>query len=198
MGRTEELSDFQRGTVIGCHLSKKSVREISAMLDLPRSTVSNVIVKWKRLGATTALPRSGRPHKLSDRDLRVLERVANENRLSPVAALTAEFQNASGSSVSTRTVRRELHGMGFRGQAAARKPKIIRRNAKSALKLPSKKQSKTKPNTISDKEGNTSMGEEDHGHTDVCTSSEPAVQVQEKGDSSASQSNEPQSNESQS
>jgi hypothetical protein len=31
----EELSDFQRGTVIGCHLSNKSVHEISSLLDLP-------------------------------------------------------------------------------------------------------------------------------------------------------------------
>jgi biotin synthase-like enzyme len=33
---TEELSDFQLGTVIGCHLSNKSI-QISALLELPRS-----------------------------------------------------------------------------------------------------------------------------------------------------------------
>ena len=41
----EELNDFQHGTVIAYHLSKKSVRQISALLELPRSTVSAVIVK---------------------------------------------------------------------------------------------------------------------------------------------------------
>ena len=46
MGHTEELSDFQSGTVIGCHLSNKSVPHISALLELPRSTVGAVIVKW--------------------------------------------------------------------------------------------------------------------------------------------------------
>jgi hypothetical protein len=56
-------SDFQCGTVIGCHLSNKSVCQISALLVLSWSTVS-VIVKWKCLGATTAQPQSGRPHKL--------------------------------------------------------------------------------------------------------------------------------------
>ena len=78
MARTEELSDFQRGTVIGCQLSKKSVHKISAVLELPQSTVSAVVVKWKRLGATTAQPRSGRPHKLTERDRRVLKWVACE------------------------------------------------------------------------------------------------------------------------
>ena len=92
MGRTEELSDFQSDTVKGCHLSNMSVRQISALLELPRSTVSADIVKWKRLGATTAQPRSGRPHKLTERDCRVLKRVAWKNRLPSVAILTTEFQ----------------------------------------------------------------------------------------------------------
>ncbi|XP_035491887.2 aminoacyl tRNA synthase complex-interacting multifunctional protein 1-like [Scophthalmus maximus] len=118
MGRSKELSDFQRGTVIGCHLCKKSVREISAMLDLPRSTVSSVILKWKRGGITTALPRCGRPHKLKEEHRQVLERVALETCLPSVKALTDEFQTASGASVSFRTVRRELHEMGFRGRAS--------------------------------------------------------------------------------
>jgi hypothetical protein len=56
MARTEELSDIQRGTVMGCQLSNKSVPTFSALLELPWSTVSAVIVKWKRLGATTAQP----------------------------------------------------------------------------------------------------------------------------------------------
>ena len=65
---TEALSGFQRGTVTGCHLSNKSVHQMYALLDLPRSTVSAVIVKLKRLGATMAQPQSGRPQKLTERD----------------------------------------------------------------------------------------------------------------------------------
>jgi hypothetical protein len=45
--------------------------KISALLELPRSTLSAVIVKWKRLGATTSQPRSGRPHKLTERGKQV-------------------------------------------------------------------------------------------------------------------------------
>ncbi|XP_033479589.1 aminoacyl tRNA synthase complex-interacting multifunctional protein 1-like isoform X2 [Epinephelus lanceolatus] len=133
MGRSEELSDFQRGTVVGCHLCKKSVREISALLNLPRSTVSAVILKWKRGGITTALPRSGRPHKLKEEDRQVLEKVALENCLPSVEALTAEFQTASGATVSPRTVRRELHEMGFRGRVSTyNKPKGEKAEKKQA------------------------------------------------------------------
>uniref|UniRef100_A0A8C7PIY6 Potassium channel voltage dependent KCNQ C-terminal domain-containing protein n=1 Tax=Oncorhynchus mykiss TaxID=8022 RepID=A0A8C7PIY6_ONCMY len=92
-----------------------------------------VIVKWKRLGATTAQPQGGRPHKLTEQDCQVLKRVACKNRLSSVATLTTKFQTASGSITSTRTVRRELNEMGFRGREAAYKPKITMRDAKRRL-----------------------------------------------------------------
>ena len=101
MGRTEELSDFQRGTVIGCHLSNKLVHQIYALLELLRSTISAVIVKWKCPGATAAQPQSGRPHKLTDRDRRVLKHIAWKNLRSSVATLTTEFQTDSGRNVST-------------------------------------------------------------------------------------------------
>ena len=133
IGRTEELSDFQHGTFIGCHLSNKSVHQISALLELPQSTVSAVIVKWKHLGATTAQLWRGRPHKLTERDRRVLKREAWKNHLSSVATLTTEFQTDSVSNVSTSTARWEIHEMGFQGRAATHKPQIIMRNAKCWL-----------------------------------------------------------------
>ena len=131
MAHTEELSDIQHGTVIGCHFSNKSVRQISALLELPRSTVSAVVVKWKRLRPTTAQPRSGRPHKLTERDRRVLKHVKivcpRLQHSLPSSKLPLEATSA------TRTVRRESHKMGFNGRAAAHKPKIPMRNAMCQL-----------------------------------------------------------------
>ena len=111
---------------MGCHHSNKSVRQISALQELPRSTVSAVIVMWKCLGATTAQPRNAPPHKLTERDRQVLKRIAGKNRLLSVVTL---YQTDSGSNVSTNTVHRELHEMSFHGGAAAHKPKITMHNA---------------------------------------------------------------------
>ena len=58
-----------------------------------------------------AQPQSGRPHKLSERDRQVLKREAGKNHQSSVATLTTEFQTASGSNVSTRSVRQKLYEM---------------------------------------------------------------------------------------
>ncbi|CAI9595495.1 unnamed protein product [Staurois parvus] len=52
MGRSQELSEFKCGTVIGCHLCNKSICEISLLLNIPQSTVSGIITKWKQLGTT--------------------------------------------------------------------------------------------------------------------------------------------------
>ncbi|CAI9536775.1 unnamed protein product [Staurois parvus] len=66
MGRSQELSEFKRGTVIGCHLCNKSIWEIFLLLNIPRSTVSGIVTKSKQLGTTTTQPQSGRPCKMTE------------------------------------------------------------------------------------------------------------------------------------
>ncbi|CAI9613443.1 unnamed protein product [Staurois parvus] len=73
MGRSQELSEFKHGTVIGCHLCNKSIREISLLINIPRSTVSSIITKWKQSGTTATQPPSGRPYKMTERSQRMLQ-----------------------------------------------------------------------------------------------------------------------------
>ncbi|CAI9608695.1 unnamed protein product [Staurois parvus] len=44
--------------MIGCHLCNKSIRETSWLPNIPRSTVSGIITKWKQLGTTATQPQS--------------------------------------------------------------------------------------------------------------------------------------------
>ena len=80
-----------------------------------------------------AQPQSGSPHKLTERDRRLLKCVARKNNLSSFATLTIEIQTASGSNISTRNVHLELHEMDFHGLASAHKPKITLPNTKHWL-----------------------------------------------------------------
>ncbi|CAI9590573.1 unnamed protein product [Staurois parvus] len=66
IGRSQELSEFKRSTIIGCHLCNKSIHEISWLLNIPRSTVSGIITKWKQLGTTATHPPSARPRKMTE------------------------------------------------------------------------------------------------------------------------------------
>jgi hypothetical protein len=52
-GRSGELTDFERGLAIGCHISKKSVWETATLLKLPKSAAGDAIGEWKREGTTT-------------------------------------------------------------------------------------------------------------------------------------------------
>jgi transposase len=134
MGWLGELSDFERGLVIGYHISKKSVRDIATLLKLPKSMVGDVIVKWKRKDTTTTKPRPGRPLLMIDRDRRTLKKVVHETRQTSRETITCEFCSAMNCPASTMTVRRDLRGMGFHGWTAAHKPNISPVNAKSRLK----------------------------------------------------------------
>jgi hypothetical protein len=127
MGRPGELTDFECGLVIGCHIDKKSFRNTASFLKLPKSTPGDVIVKWKCEGTTTTKPHPGRSHLMTDRDDRALKKVVRET-------VTLEFRSATNCPASTMTPRQELRGMGLHGQAAAHNPNISPVNAKCCLK----------------------------------------------------------------
>ncbi|CAI9562812.1 unnamed protein product [Staurois parvus] len=73
MGHSQERNDFKHGTVIGCHLCNKSIREITLLLNIPRSTVSSIITKWKQLGTTATQP-------MIERGQRMLKRTVCRSR----------------------------------------------------------------------------------------------------------------------
>ncbi|CAI9571973.1 unnamed protein product [Staurois parvus] len=48
-------------------LCNKFIHEVSLLLNIPWSTVSGIITKWKQLGTTATQPPSGRPRKMTER-----------------------------------------------------------------------------------------------------------------------------------
>ncbi|CAI9552801.1 unnamed protein product, partial [Staurois parvus] len=106
-------------------LCNKSIYEISLLLNIPQSTVSGIITKWKQFGTTATQPQSGRPHKITECAQRMLKRI--------VCRLSVDLQTSCGLKISTTTVHKELHRMGFHGRAAASKPYITKCNAKCQM-----------------------------------------------------------------
>jgi hypothetical protein len=95
MGRSGELSGFEGGLVIDCHISKKSVRDIATLLNLPKSMVGGVIANCKLESTTTTKPRSGRQHLMTDKDHRALKKVVHETRQTSSETITHEFRSAT-------------------------------------------------------------------------------------------------------
>ncbi|CAI9536396.1 unnamed protein product, partial [Staurois parvus] len=103
MGHSQELSEFKLGTVIGCHLCNKSIREFSLLLNIPRSTVSGIVTKWKQLETTATQPQS-------EQGQRMLKRTVQRSHQLSAELITKDLQTVCGLQIST-TVSRELHGM---------------------------------------------------------------------------------------
>ncbi|CAI9623213.1 unnamed protein product, partial [Staurois parvus] len=108
MGRSQELSEFNRGTVIGCHLCNKSIPEMSLLLSIPWSTVSGIITKCKQLGTTATQSRS-------EQGQCMLKRTVHRSHQLSAESIAEDLQTLCGLQISTITVHRELHGMGFHG-----------------------------------------------------------------------------------
>src|SRR5438128_11245962 len=63
-----ELTEFERGVIIGGWLFEHSEREIEAKTGHPKSTVHDTIERYYETGGETSRPRGGRPPILTDRD----------------------------------------------------------------------------------------------------------------------------------
>lgn len=130
MSKTRELSDFERGEIVGLSKGNFSYRKIAEILDIPKSTVGDVVKKYNEQGFTTTAPRSGRPKILSEYDKKQLIKITKENRFDTLEELTENFKTMMNISVSSRTLQRTLHEEGYSGHAAKKKPLISEANRK--------------------------------------------------------------------
>ncbi|CAI9533519.1 unnamed protein product [Staurois parvus] len=96
-------------------LCNKSIRDITLLLNIPRSTDSGIITKWKQLGTTANQPQSGRPRKITERGQHMQKCTVHRNRQLSAGSIAKDLQMSCGLQISTTTVHRELHGMGFHG-----------------------------------------------------------------------------------
>ncbi|DAA78830.1 hypothetical protein A7C99_6796 [Trichophyton rubrum] len=104
-----ELTPFTRGLILGRRMAGASLRQISAALDIPVSTVQNTIMKESSRVDGVSKPRSGRPKKLSDRDVRMLiSRVRSNPSIS-----YSELASGMPDNISKSTIYRTLkkHGI---------------------------------------------------------------------------------------
>ncbi|CAI9561051.1 unnamed protein product, partial [Staurois parvus] len=109
MDCSQELREFKCGTVIGCHLCNKSICKISLLLDIPQSAVSGIITKWKQLVTIATQPRSEQGQSM-------LKHSVCKSRQLSAESIVKDLKTSCGLQISTTTMHRELHGMGFYGQ----------------------------------------------------------------------------------
>ncbi|CAI9573101.1 unnamed protein product, partial [Staurois parvus] len=101
-------------------LCNKSIREISLLLNIPQSTVSGIITKWKQLGTTASSHEVVGHIKMTEGGQRMLKCTVFRSHQLSAESIGKNLQTSCGLQISI-TVHREFHGMGFYGPAASSK-----------------------------------------------------------------------------
>jgi transposase len=90
--KRHEVSEFDRGRVVGAHDGGMSIRNITAKYNIPKSTVHRIIKDFEESGLTKPRPRSGRPPELDARDRRHLVQIIEKDHTVALAQLTAQMK----------------------------------------------------------------------------------------------------------
>ena len=116
----KELSKDLRDKVVERHRSRDGYKNISKALNIPWSTVTTIIKKWKAYGMTRTLPRPGHPSKRDDQARRTMIREATKRLMVTFEELQA-FMAKTGHCVHVTTISQALHKSGLYGRVVERR-----------------------------------------------------------------------------
>lgn len=134
MAGYHDLSDFERGVIVGAREMGHSISEVAMKFGFPRTTISRVYREYQVSGKTSNLRmRCGRKKTLTERDHRRLKRIVTRARRATLPQIAEDFNAGASTSVSVRTVQRTVLDMGFRSRRPTRVPLLTPRH--KALRL---------------------------------------------------------------
>jgi transposase len=127
----KQLTEFQRGEIIGAWKCGFSERNIEKILDYRKSTVHEVIIAYKKKELETLPSRSGRLPIITERDGRHLMQTLNKNRKTTINELHEDFVTSTSTNISQITLKRHLHKNNIYGRVGVKKPFV---NAANKIK----------------------------------------------------------------
>jgi transposase len=130
--KRKQLSSFVRGQIVGMHMLNGAVTQISDILNIPISTVRDVIHLYTEKGVEAIPKRSGRPKVFSDRAKSTMTRAFRAAPFMPIATQHRLFI-AGGVELSYSTFRRRMLDLGFASYSPAKKPALSDRHKLNRL-----------------------------------------------------------------
>jgi transposase len=93
MGRKgKEMSPDLIKVAIDLFKNGEKISDIARVLQQPKSTISDIIKRFREAGTVENRPRSGRPCAMDDSDYRQLEKIVKNERRAPLVEITAKFK----------------------------------------------------------------------------------------------------------
>lgn len=124
-----------REVVIKLHNEGNVSRVIANLLSLGKSTVNEIINKWKTTGDLKDKPCPGRPRKTTNRVDKIIKRKAVIDVKKNAAIIARELREENLADISQSTVSRRLNEVGLFGRVGTKKPLISKKNKKARLEF---------------------------------------------------------------
>ncbi|CAK9796240.1 Transposable element Tcb1 transposase [Anthophora quadrimaculata] len=133
MGKGKQIESSVKNLIIKHFEEGKSYRNIGKVLNLSCASVQNIIRKYKTYKTVENRPRTGRPKKLSRRDVSLILKEVEKNPKISAPKLAGSIAAVSGKHVHPKTVQRALRDKGYRSRVPRRKPLISDKNRRLRL-----------------------------------------------------------------
>ena len=130
MARDKELNNSQKALIVKLWKDGESYRNISSNLDIPLTTISFFIARFKRHNTVENKKRTGAPRKISPRLSRKLGRLINQNPMATREEQRGDL-HSTGCSVTKRTISNEMLRNGPKSRRPKKTPLLLKR--KTAL-----------------------------------------------------------------
>jgi transposase len=134
MAKRKQLSSDVKTRIIEKYNSNCSIRNISEQLSVPRSTVHDIVSKFKKYGSTTNRLRTGRPAKIDAKTSRKVVRQVLANPRTTRKNIKDQLSDL-GVTVSLSTVSNVLHRADLRGRRPRKTPLLKPIHLKTRLKF---------------------------------------------------------------
>ena len=134
MGSSKQLSEGLKNRIIKFYKDGEGYKKLSSRLNIPVSTVRNIVKKWQERGTVKVKSRCGRPRKISERQMRSLVRNVT---VKPQTTSKDLQQHLAGMGVQVHrsTVQRALHQNELHGRVMRKKPFLRPQHKQNRLKF---------------------------------------------------------------
>ena len=134
MAKGVELTPRKKSVIVALHNEGLSSRDIALRVGFNQSTVVRCLQRYSRTGGTDRVKGRGRKRSTTNAADRMLVRLCLKDRRASSTDLKRAWQESSGVSVSTRTVRRRLLDKGLSARRPRHKPLLTKKMMAARLK----------------------------------------------------------------
>uniref|UniRef100_A0A803JTL4 Transposase Tc1-like domain-containing protein n=1 Tax=Xenopus tropicalis TaxID=8364 RepID=A0A803JTL4_XENTR len=136
MGKKGDLSNFERGMVVGARWAGLSISQSAQLLGFLRTTISRVYKKWCEKGKTSSMRQScWRKCLVDGRGQRRMGRLIQADRRATLTKIPTRYNRGMQQSIFEATTRTTLRWMGYNSRRPHQVPLISTTNRKKRLQF---------------------------------------------------------------